>query len=118
MPGDCEQYPSAYAASAVRPDLQRQQAALRPLVTASRCDRRQTILLAASASPWLRDHATRPRSSAARSSFMPGERLEDAVAALVEQSRASASSRDSVNLTRMEDAEKVTEHYLGVRQRR
>ena len=56
----------------------------------------RTILLAASTSSWLRDRATKTdfvRRSV--SSFMPGERLEDAIAVAVSASRGMASMRSS-----------------------
>lgn len=74
------------------------------------------VLLAGSTSPWLREQATRRafvRRSVSR--FMPGERMEDALAA------AAALKTDHIttilthlgeNLTRVEEAEAVTQHYL------
>src|SRR5207248_8895990 len=74
--------------------------------------------LAMSTNAWLRDRATKTafvRRSV--SAFMPGEKLEDAIAA------AKAQEADGVgtiftklgeNLTRVEEAEEVTQHYLGV----
>lgn len=74
------------------------------------------VLLAGSTSPWLREQATRRafvRRSVSR--FMPGERMEDALAA------AAALKTDRIttilthlgeNLTRVEEAEAVTRHYL------
>jgi proline dehydrogenase len=76
----------------------------------------RTVLLAASTSSWLRDRATKTdfvRRSV--SSFMPGERLEDAIAvALAEQGYGihAILTRLGENLTRAEDAENVTQHYL------
>jgi proline dehydrogenase len=76
------------------------------------------LLLAGSTSPWLRERATKTRfvrRSVRR--FMPGERLEDALAA----ARALQSQRITTiltalgeNLTRPEEAEEVTAHYLRV----
>jgi proline dehydrogenase len=74
------------------------------------------VLLAASTSKWLRDHATKTdviRRSV--SSFMPGERIEDAMAvasALQRQGVCTILTRLGENLTRAEDAEHVTRHYL------
>lgn len=75
-------------------------------------------LLAASTSTWLRERAMRqPFVRRSVSRFMPGERLEDALAA------ASVLEREGVraifthlgeNLTRVEEAAAVTQHYLGV----
>jgi proline dehydrogenase len=76
----------------------------------------RTVLLAASTSRWLRDRATTidfVRRSV--SSFMPGERLEDAIdVALAEQGHGihAILTRLGENLTRAEDAESVTRHYL------
>jgi len=76
----------------------------------------RTVLLAASTSSWLRDRATKTefvRRSV--SSFMPGERLEDAIAVAVAEERhgiRAILTRLGENLTRAEDAESVTRHYL------
>ena len=74
------------------------------------------VLLAAASSAWLRERATRTgfvrRSVAA---FMPGERLEDAMAAAARlQALGSGTilTRLGENLTGLEEAEEVTEHYL------
>jgi proline dehydrogenase len=78
-------------------------------------------LLAASTNAWLREQATRRafvRRSVSR--FMPGERVEDALEA------AAALQRDGVgtiftklgeNLTSVDQAEAVTQHYLDVLER-
>jgi proline dehydrogenase len=76
------------------------------------------LLLAASASAWLRDRATRApfvRRSVAR--FMPGERVEDALAAAREQQPlhiGAILTRLGENVTRIDEAEAVTRHYLDV----
>src|SRR6185295_2472447 len=73
-------------------------------------------LLAMSTSAWLRERATRTafvRRSV--STFMPGERLEDAMAAASEQQKRGIHTiltKLGENLTRVEDAEEVTRHYL------
>ncbi len=76
------------------------------------------ILLAASTNAWLRDRATKAafvRRSI--STFMPGERLEDAMAAASRQEAqgfGTIFTRLGENLTRVEEAEEVTNHYLDV----
>jgi proline dehydrogenase len=76
------------------------------------------VLLALSTNRWLRDHATKTafvRRSV--STFMPGERLEDAMAAAAAQ---EAGAIDTIftklgeNVTRVEEAEDVTRQYLDV----
>ena len=75
-------------------------------------------LLAMSTNAWLRERATRTafvRRSV--SAFMPGERLEDAITAAAAQQRQGIRTiftRLGENLTRAEDAEAVTQHYLEV----
>jgi proline dehydrogenase len=75
-------------------------------------------LLAMSTSAWLRERATRTafvRRSV--STFMPGERLEDAMTAAAAQERqgiATIFTKLGENLTRLEDAAEVTQHYLDV----
>jgi proline dehydrogenase len=75
-------------------------------------------LLALSTNAWLRERATRTafvRRSV--SAFMPGERLEDAMAAAaVQEVRGVATifTRLGENLTRAGEAEEVTRHYLEV----
>jgi proline dehydrogenase len=76
------------------------------------------LLLAGSTSPWLRAQATR-RGFVRRSvtKFMPGERFEDALAAAVAQARdgiRTIFTQLGENLTRAEEAEAVTQHYLDV----
>jgi proline dehydrogenase len=76
------------------------------------------MILALSTNAWLRDRATKTafvRRSV--STFMPGERLEDAMAAAAAQQRQGIGTiftRLGENLTRVEDAEEVTLHYLDV----
>jgi proline dehydrogenase len=76
------------------------------------------ILLAMSTNAWLRDHATKTafvRRSV--SAFMPGERLEDAMAAAVAQERQGVGTiftKLGENITREDEAEAVTRHYLEV----
>jgi proline dehydrogenase len=76
------------------------------------------LLLAASTNAWLRERATRTafvRRSV--SAFMPGERLEDAMTAAAAQERQGIRTiftKLGENLTRVEDAEEVTQHYLEV----
>ena len=78
----------------------------------------RNILLALSTNAWLRDHATKTafvRRSV--STFMPGERLEDAMAAAeAQQARGVRTifTKLGENLTRVEEAEEVTRHYLDV----
>jgi proline dehydrogenase len=74
------------------------------------------VLLALSTNAWLREHATRTafvRRSV--STFMPGERLEDAMAAAAVQQRQGINTiftKLGENLARIEEAEEVTQHYL------
>ena len=76
------------------------------------------ILLAMSTNAWLRERATKTafvRRSV--STFMPGERLEDAMAAAAAQQAQGIGTiftKLGENLTRVEDAEEVTQHYLDV----
>jgi proline dehydrogenase len=76
------------------------------------------ILLAASTNAWLRERATRTafvRRSV--STFMPGERLADAIAAAaVQQQRGVGTilTKLGENVTRVEEADEVTRHYLDV----
>src|SRR5437588_279688 len=78
----------------------------------------RNLLLAASTNAWLRERAT--KASFVRrsvSAFMPGERVEDAVAAATRQQAEGIGTiftRLGENLTRAEEAEEVTTHYLGV----
>jgi proline dehydrogenase len=74
--------------------------------------------LAGSTNPWLREQATRRafvRRSVSR--FMPGERVEDAVraaSALRSQHITTILTRLGENISRPEEAEEVTAHYLDV----
>ena len=78
----------------------------------------RNVLLALSTNAWLRDHATKTtfvRRSV--STFMPGERLEDAMAASAAQQAQGIGTiftRLGENLTRAEEAEEVAGHYLDV----
>jgi proline dehydrogenase len=73
-------------------------------------------LLALSTNRWLRERATKTafvRRSV--STFMPGERLEDAMAAAAAQQARGIGTiltKLGENLTRVGEAEEVTEHYL------
>ena len=75
-------------------------------------------LLAASTNVWLRERATKaPFVRRSVSKFMPGERVEDAMrAAAVQQAERIGTifTRLGENLSRAEEAEEVTLHYLGV----
>jgi proline dehydrogenase len=74
------------------------------------------LLLAMSTNRWLRERATRTafvRRSV--STFMPGERFEDAMAAAARQQTQGVTTiftKLGENLTRAEEAEDVTLHYL------
>jgi proline dehydrogenase len=76
------------------------------------------VLLAMSTNAWLRERATRTafvRRSVSR--FMPGERVEDAMAAAAAQQTQGIGTiltRLGENLSRAEEAEAVTAHYLDV----
>ena len=76
----------------------------------------RNILLAASTNAWLRERATKSafiRRSV--SAFMPGERLEDGLAAASKESALGIKSiltKLGENVTRVEDAEDITRHYL------
>jgi proline dehydrogenase len=78
----------------------------------------RSILLAASQNRWLRDHAARypfVRRSVAR--FMPGEQLEDALAAaqsLHSKGIGSVFTHLGENIQDRSEARQVTEHYLEV----
>jgi proline dehydrogenase len=79
------------------------------------------VLLAMSTNAWLRDRATKTafvRRSV--STFMPGERLEDAIVAAKAQEQLGVRTiftKLGENLTRREEAEDVTRHYLDVMDR-
>jgi proline dehydrogenase len=76
------------------------------------------VLLAGSTNAWLRDRATKyafVRRSVSR--FMPGEHIEDALRAAAEQQPLGITTiltHLGENLTRAEEAEEVTQHYLDV----
>jgi proline dehydrogenase len=76
------------------------------------------LLLAASTNAFLRERATKTafvRRSV--SAFMPGERLEDAMtAAAAQQGRGIGTilTRLGENVTGLDEAEEVTQHYLDV----
>jgi proline dehydrogenase len=78
----------------------------------------RNILLAMSTNAWLREHATKTafvRRSV--STFMPGERLEDAVRAAATQQALGIGTiftKLGENVTSRHEAEAVTQHYLGV----
>lgn len=78
----------------------------------------RNVLLAASTNPWLRERATKA-AFVKRSvrKFMPGERIEDALGAareLQQQGLGTILTALGENLTRPEEAEEVTQHYLDV----
>ena len=76
------------------------------------------LLLAASTNAWLRDHATKTafvRRSV--SAFMPGERLEDALAAAHAQEQLGIGTiftHLGENVTHGDDARAVADHYMQV----
>jgi len=76
------------------------------------------VLLAGSTSPWLREQATKRafvRKSVSK--FMPGETVEAALAAaaaLKPERVTTMLTRLGENLTRLDEAEEVTQHYLSV----
>jgi proline dehydrogenase len=76
------------------------------------------VLLAMSTNAWLRERATKTafvRRSV--STFMPGERLDDAIVAAKAQEQLGVRTiftKLGENLTRVEEAEEVTQHYLDV----
>ena len=78
----------------------------------------RNLLLAMSTNAWLRERATKTafvRRSV--SAFMPGERVEDAMqaaAAQQQQGIATILTRLGENVTRADEAEAVTRHYLEV----
>ncbi len=75
-------------------------------------------LLAASTNVWMREHVTRyPFVRKSVSKFMPGERAEDALRAALElqpDGITTILTHLGENLTRPEEAEDVTRHYLDV----
>jgi proline dehydrogenase len=76
------------------------------------------ILLASSTNAWLRDRATKTafvRRSVSR--FMPGERIDDALRAAAElkpHGITTILTKLGENVTKVEEAEEVTLHYLDV----
>ena len=78
----------------------------------------RNALLALSTNRWLRERATRTafvRRSVSK--FMPGERLEEAMAAAAAQQAQGVGTiftKLGENLNRAEEAEEVTRHYLHV----
>jgi len=78
----------------------------------------RNVLLALSTNAWLRERATKTAFvRRAVSAFMPGEKLEDAMAAARGQQNQGIGTiftRLGENLTRVEEAEEVTQHYLDV----
>ena len=78
----------------------------------------RNMLLAGSTNPWLRERATKTgfvRKSVSR--FMPGEQIEDALRAAAElkpQGITTILTKLGENLTHIEEAEEVTQHYLDV----
>ena len=76
------------------------------------------VLLAGSTNPWLRERATKAafiKRSVRK--FMPGETVEDALRAATElrpQRITTILTALGENLTRPEEAEAVTQHYLDV----
>jgi proline dehydrogenase len=78
----------------------------------------RTLLLAMSTNAWLRERAVKTafvRRSV--STFMPGERLEDAMGAAAAQQAQGVCTiltKLGENITRASEAEEVTRHYLAV----
>ena len=76
------------------------------------------LLLAGSTNPWLRERATKTafvRRSVSR--FMPGEQIDDALRAAAElkpQGITTILTKLGENLTGVDEAEQVTQHYLDV----
>ena len=78
----------------------------------------RNALLALSTNAWLRERATKTAFvRRAVKAFMPGERLDDAMAAAGTQQAQGIGTiftRLGENVTRVEEAEEVTHHYLEV----
>jgi proline dehydrogenase len=78
----------------------------------------RSALLALSTNRWLRERATRTEFvKRSVSAFMPGERLEDAMTASARQQTQGIGTiftRLGENISRGEEAEEVTAHYLEV----
>lgn len=76
------------------------------------------VLLAGSTNAWLRERATKAAFvRRAVSAFMPGETIDDALRAAAEQQRDGIHTiltRLGENITRVEEAEEVTQHYFEV----
>jgi proline dehydrogenase len=76
------------------------------------------VLLAGSTNAWLRERATKAAFvRRAVSAFMPGETIDEALRAAQEQQRAGIHTiltRLGENITRVEEAEEVTQHYFEV----
>lgn len=76
------------------------------------------VLLAGSTNAWLRERATKAAFvRRAVSAFMPGEKIEDALRAAQEQKTHGINTiltRLGENITRIEEAEEVTQHYFDV----
>jgi proline dehydrogenase len=76
------------------------------------------VLLAMSTSPFLREQATqRAFVRKSVSAFMPGEKIEDALqaaAALKPQRINTILTRLGEGVTKLDEAERVTQHYLDV----
>jgi proline dehydrogenase len=81
----------------------------------------RSLLLAASQNRWLRDHATHYRFvKSTVSRFMPGERLEEALAAaqhLRTKQIGAVFTHLGENIKDREEARQVTEHYLEALER-
>jgi proline dehydrogenase len=79
------------------------------------------LLLAASTNAWIRERATKtPFVMRSVSRFMPGERIEDALAAASREKHHGVGAiltRLGENLTTLDEAEEVTRHYLEVLER-
>jgi proline dehydrogenase len=79
------------------------------------------ILLAASTNAWIREHAMKtPFVMRSVSRFMPGERLEDALAAasrLRQEGIGAILTHLGENLTTPDEADRVTRHYLDLLER-
>jgi len=78
----------------------------------------RNALLWASTNPWMRERATKTafvRRSVVK--FMPGERIEDAIEAaraLKPQGINTILTRLGENITRIEEAQEVYDHYIRV----
>ena len=78
----------------------------------------RSVLLAGSQNVWLRERAVRyPFVRKSVSRFMPGEKLEDALRAATGEQQLGITTiltHLGENLTRVEESEQVTQHYLEV----